>query len=65
MGRPKLWTKEVIVAELHSLAKKGQVNFREQSGGLRAAVKREFGTWEEACRVAGIKANGRGRPKLK
>lgn len=66
MGRPKYWTPESLVQELQRLADQGQqVNFRDQPGGLRAAVRREFGNWENACKAAGIKANGRGRPKSK
>jgi hypothetical protein len=63
-GRPKKWTRDSIKEALKGLAdENGYVTYKQPGiGGIRDAAVREFGSWREACKAAGVHARPRGRP---
>lgn len=58
-GRKPTWTSEKIIAELQARAVDGVVSIGNET--VRRAAVLQLGSWQNACRAAGVQCRSRGR----
>jgi hypothetical protein len=58
-GRPKKWTKEAIIAEIRRFSVDGIAPSTLKAKSLADIARYQFGSWENACKLAGVKTRGK------